>query len=314
MTQSKRILAGLASAAAAAFMLAGVASGQVPGDKRAAAVNGEAIMQSEVDAVIRLSQPPSPTPLSDAQKKDLQAGALNMLVEDMLMRQYLRKNAPAVAPAEVDKRMQDLAAQLAKDKQTLADFLKTTGQSEPQLRADISARIQWEQFINPRLTEQAVKQYYDTNKVFFDKVAVQASHVLLKVAPNATQQDRQIVFDRIQAIRQEILGGKIAFADAAKKYSDCPSKEHGGDIGVFPYKFSGISDPFVKAAYGMKVGDVSEVVVTEFGYHIIKVTNRSPGEASNFEKIKSEVKEVYAQEVYQYIIGEQRKVSKVEMP
>ncbi len=310
MTQSKRILAGLTAAA----VLAGVASGQVPGDKRAAAVNGEAIMQSEVEAVIRLSQPPSPTPLSDAQKKDLQAGAVNMLIEDMLMRQYLRKNAPAVAPAEVDKRMQDLAAQLAKDKQTLADFLKSTGQTETQLRADIAARVQWEQFINPRLTEQAVKQYYDTNKVFFDKIVVQASHVLLKVAPNATQQDRQIIFDRMQAIRQEITSSKISFADAAKKYSDCPSKEHGGDIGIFPYKFSGISEPFVKAAYALKVGDVSEVVATEFGYHIIKVTTRTPGEASNFEKIKAEVKEVYAQEVYQYIIGEQRKVSKIEVP
>jgi parvulin-like peptidyl-prolyl isomerase len=229
----------------------------------------------------------------------------------MLMRQYLRQQVPAANPQEVVKEMQDLVAALAKDKQTLPDFLKATGQSEAQLKNDIGARLQWKAFITPRLTDQVVKQYYDANKFFFDKVLVRASHVLLKVAPNASQNDRQLVYNRILQIRQDIMSGKIKLEDAAKQVSECPSKENGGDIGLFPYKFV-VSEPFAKAAFSMRIGEVSEVVPTEFGYHIIKVTDRTQGQPSDFNAIKLEVKEIYAQEIYQYIIGEQKKVAKIE--
>ena len=110
------------------------------------------------------------------------------------------------------------------------------------------------------------------------------------------------------------LTGDWGNEEAAKKYSECPvSKVKGGDIGPFPYKFA-VVEPFAKAAFSMKVGEISDVVATEFGYHIIKVAERSPGEASDFEKIKTEVKAIYAQEIYQSIITEQKRVAKIEMP
>ena len=187
-----------------------------------------------------------------------------------------------------------------------------SGQTEAQFRADIAARLQWKSFITPRLTDQVVKQYYDDNKVFFDKVLVRASHILLKVAPNATQNDKQLLYNRMVAIRQEIMTGKIQFQDAAKKYSECPSKDNGGDIGLFPYKFA-VAEPFARAAFSMKTGTISDVVATEFGYHIIKVTDRTNGQPSDFQQLKTEVKELYAQEVYQRIIADQRKTAKIEM-
>jgi parvulin-like peptidyl-prolyl isomerase len=291
--------------------VAGAVSAQAPADRRAAVVNGEAIMMSEVDAVIKATIQ-SPTPLSDAQRKEVQATAVNMLVEDMLMRQYLRKNAPPANAAEIDKEIKELAASLAKEKQTVAEFLKQTGQTEAQLKADIAARIQYKNFISPRLTEQACKKYYEDNKVFFDKVLVRASHILIKVAPSASQNDRQMVYNRIVEVRQQILDGKVQFQDAAKKYSDCPSKDSGGDIGLFPYKFA-VLEPFAKAAFAMKVGDISDVVATDFGFHIIKVTDRTQGQPTTYEAVKSEVKEIFGQDIYQMIINQQRRDARIEM-
>jgi parvulin-like peptidyl-prolyl isomerase len=302
-----KILAGLAGM----MILAGGAHAQVPAQKPAAIVNGEPISQAELSAVLKTTQPESTTPLTESQRKELQGNALNLLVEDMLMRQFLRKNAPVANPQEVEKEVQELVAALAKDKQSLQDFLKASGQTEIQLRGDIAARLQWKSYITPRLTDEAIKKYYIDNKIFFDKVLVRASHILLKVPANATPNDRQLVYNRMVAIRQEILAGKIQFQDAAKKYSDCPSKDNGGDIGLFPYKFA-VLEPFAKAAFSMKIGDMSDVVVTDFGYHIIKVTDRTNGQPSDFEKIKVEVKEIYAQEIYQYIVSEQRRNAKIE--
>lgn len=309
MQLSAKILASTAGL----LLLAGTAAAQ-PGGKAAALVNGEPVSLFEVEAVMKVAMGNSTTPMTAEQRKEAMATATNMLVEDLLMRQYLRKHAPQVPAAEIDKEMKDLVADLAKQKppQSLNDFLKEIGQTEAHLRNDMAARLQWRSFINPRLNDQAVKAYYDANKIFFDKVLVKASHILLSVPATASQNDRQMVFNRLVAIRQEILAGKIQFAEAAMKYSDCPSKKNGGDLGMFPRKFA-VLEPFAQTAFALKVGDLSEVIATEFGFHILLVTGRTEGQPSNFETIKSEVKEIYTQELYQQIITEQRRVSKIEM-
>jgi parvulin-like peptidyl-prolyl isomerase len=307
MKLSAQILAVLAGT----VLLTGTATAQ-PTNRTMATVNGEPITKKEVDAVIESSgMGKTPQPITKEQQKELEDNAVNLLIDDMLMRQYLRKNAPPPPAAEVDKEMHDLATELGKTQKTLADFLKQTGQTEQQLRSDMAARLQWRSFVDPRLTDAIVKKYYEDNKVFFDKVLVRASHVLLSVPATASQNDKQMIYNRIVAIRQEIMSGKLQFAEAAAKYSDCPSKKNGGDIGLFPYKFA-VLEPFARAAFSMKVGDVSEVVATDFGYHLIKVTDRTQGQPSTFEAIKSEVKEIYAQEIYQLIITDQRRTAKIE--
>jgi parvulin-like peptidyl-prolyl isomerase len=308
MHLSARIL----TAAAGLLLLAGPLVAQAPENKIAATVNGEAIGEHEVKAVLDFSMSKATQPVPAGQLKERRALAINMLVEDMLMRQYLRKNAPPTTPAAVDKEMQDLVADLAKEKKTLAEFLKETNQTEQQLRVDMAARLQWKAFTNKELSDEKVKQYYDANKVFFDKVLVRTSHVLLKVPENASQADKQMIFNRLQDIRKDILAGKIKFEDAASRYSDCSSKNNGGDIGLIPFKFL-VFEPFARAAFAMKVGEVSDVVVTEAGYHLIKVTDRTSGQPSNFEAIKNDVKETYSQEIYQAIILEQRRTAKIEI-
>jgi parvulin-like peptidyl-prolyl isomerase len=313
MTARTGVLGILASSALA--VLVAQAAGQAPAQpaKPAAVVNGEPIPAAEVDGVVAM-QPPAATPLPEAQKREMRHSALNMLVDDLLLRQFLRKNAPAVQPAEIDKEVADLRAALQKGTppMSLEEFLKQSAQSEAQLRADITSHLQWRAFVLPRLPEATVKGYYDANKFFFDKVFVRASHILLKIAPNAAPAERQAAVARLQAIRQEILAGKLDFAKAAQQYSDCPSKANGGDIGPFPYKFA-VLEPFAKAAFAMKVGDVSDVVATDFGLHLIKVTGREPGTSSDYEKIKDQVKEICAQEMRQTIIAEQRKVGRIEV-
>jgi len=313
-----RLLGILASSAVA--VLAGRLPAQAPpaqaapqaAPKPAAVVNGETIPMSEVEAVLAL-QPPTPTLMTEAQKRELRQNALNMLLEDRLLRQFLAKNAPAVQPADVEKEVVELREALKKEKppMTLEDFLKTSGQTEAQLRADIASHLQWRAYVLPRLPEPAVKNYYDANKVFFDKVFVRASHILIRLAPNATPADRQAAAQKLQAIRQEILAGKLKFEDAAKAYSDCPSKTNGGDIGPFPYKFA-VLEPFAKAAFAMKVGDISDIVATDFGLHLIKVTNRDNGTPSNFEQIKDQVREMCAQEMRGMIVAEQRRAGNIQ--
>lgn len=311
MTRPATIVARWASVVLLAGW-AGPAAAQAPAEKPAAVVNGEPIAAADVRAI--LEQRPSPVPLPEAEKRAMRQAALDMLVDDALMRQFLRKNAPPADPVAVNKEVGELQTALAAQKTNLAEFLTKGQQTEAQLRADIAARVQWKSYLTQRLPEANVKAYYDTNKPFFDKVLVTASHVLVKVAGNAPPADKQAALAKIQAIRQEIQAGKMKFEEAARKYSDCPSKDKGGDIGPFPYKFV-VVEPFARAAFGLPKGQMSDVVTTDFGLHLILVTNRTPGTASDYEAVKELVREVYAQELelYQNILAEQRKTARIEV-
>jgi peptidyl-prolyl cis-trans isomerase C len=173
--------------------------------------------------------------------------------------------------------------------------------------------LQWTGFVKDNLSEADVKRYYDENRDFFDQVSVKASHVVLRLAPNAPEGERQAARARLLALRQEIVSGKLDFAEAAKKNSQCPSAPNGGDLGYFPRKFA-VQEPFARAAFALKVGDVSDVVQTDYGLHIIKVTDRrKDGQPSSYDKIKEEVREIAAEELRHDILARQRKASQIDI-
>jgi peptidyl-prolyl cis-trans isomerase C len=286
---------------------------QGSGAKPAAVVNGEPISMTDLKQI--LDARPDPTPLTAEQQKAKTQVALEMLVDDLLMKQYLRKAVPQVDSAEYQKDVQELQEGLKKLNKSLPQFLKENGQSEQQLQAEIVARVQWRTLLRRECPEATVRKYYDENKYFFDKVIVRASHIMFKVGSDAKQEQRQLAAQKLQVIRQEILAGKIDFAVAAQKYSDCESsKKTGGDIGPFPYKFV-VYDSIARCAFAMKPGQISDVVHTDYGVHLIKVTDRSAGEPSNYETMRDMVREVWAQEneLGQRILAAQRKASAIEV-
>jgi parvulin-like peptidyl-prolyl isomerase len=284
-------------------------------DQVAATVNGEKILIGDVKKILD-QRPISVTP-TEEQKKQLRKAALDVLVEDVLMRQYLTKNVPQVSQADFNKEIQKLTDALKKESKTIDVFLKENGQTEEQLRRDIVAKLQWGTLLQRFCPDDKAKAYYDANKLFFDKVFVRASHVLVKLDAKATKEQRDQAAQKLRVFRQEILQGKVKFEDVAKKYSDCPSKEKGGDIGQFPYKFVVVPE-FARIAFSMKKGELSDVVTTEYGLHLILVTDRTAGEASTFEGLKETVREVWAQEddLYARTLAEQRTAGsvKVELP
>jgi peptidyl-prolyl cis-trans isomerase C len=285
-----------------------------PASKPAATVNGEIISLAEVDAAAFGNGPPPPQPLTEAQRRQLRLEVLGELIDDLLMSQFLRKNGPKVNPADVDKELQKLEARVKENKPgaTLQDFYRETGMTEAQVRANIMKMLQWRDYVTARMSEADLQRYYTENKVFFDKVTVQASHIVLRLPANAPEAERQAARQKLQELRQEILAGKIDFAEAAKKYSQCSSAPRGGDIGYFSRKWM-LEEPFAKAAFDLKVGEVSDVVQTEYGLHLIKVTDRKAGQPSEYEKMKDIVKDSYAEELRQSLLAQERKASRIEI-
>tara|TARA_R110002020_G_scaffold160234_2_gene344584 strand:+ start:1864 stop:3819 length:1956 start_codon:yes stop_codon:yes gene_type:complete len=118
-----------------------------------------------------------------------------------------------------------------------------------------------------KVTEELAKEAYERGK--FD---IAASHILIRVDYESVPQDTLAAYNKIKSIRERALKGED-FASLAGTYSEEPgAKERGGDLGYFSV-FTMVY-PFESAAYNTPVGEISEIVRTSFGYHIIKVKDR----------------------------------------
>ncbi|NLM12547.1 MAG: peptidylprolyl isomerase [Epulopiscium sp.] len=124
--------------------------------------------------------------------------------------------------------------------------------------------------------DEEVRAYFEANKAMFSQPkTVAASHILVDTEKEAMK------------ILDEINNG-LEFSDAARQYSRCPSKDSGGALGEFSQ--GKMVPEFEQAAFSMEVGEISQPIQTQFGYHIIKVDKINEAKESSFEDVKDEVK------------------------
>jgi peptidyl-prolyl cis-trans isomerase C len=304
---------GITTLLAAGAVLAGHVRAQAPAaaPKPVAVVNGTSISSAEVEAILKVQGPP-PAESTDAKRRQAQMFIVGNLIDDTLMQQFLTKSGYKVDAADVNKQVAELEEGLKKQGKTLQEFCKDTGQSEARLRTNAATYLQWTAYLKTHLTDADVKKFYEETHDFFDGTQVRVSHIMVKVAPTATEAERKDLHDRLLGLRQQIVAGKIDFADAAKKYSHSESAAGGGDLGFFQRK-GDVEEPFAKAAFKLDVGQISDVVQTEFGLHLIKLTEKKAGKPSDFEKIKDRVRDCCVFEMREAILVQQRKAAKIEI-
>jgi len=129
---------------------------------------------------------------------------------------------------------------------------------------------------NITITDEEIAEYYEKNKsTYKTQEMVRASHILVDSEEKANE------------ILEDITDG-LKFEDAAAKYSSCPSKTSGGDLGQFS---KGQMVPeFEKAAFSMRKGEISNPVKTQFGYHIIKLVDTISERDSSLDEVKEEIR------------------------
>ncbi len=294
-----------------AFVLATFALAQQPSANVAATVNGESITLAEVDVILKNTLPL--TPLTAAQKRQMRIEVLSDMVDDLLLRQFLRKNGPKVEPAEIDAQLKAFAEKLKQEGKSLADFYKETGQTESQVKESWTTAMQLTGYVKSNTTEEQLKAYFNANKDHFDRVEVKVRHVVLRAGKNATPVERAAAKEKLEAIRVELAAGKLDFATASKKHSHCPSGPTGGDIGTLYRKGGLVDEAFAKAAFALKPGELSGVVETDFGLHILQVTDRKPGTPSTYDKAATDVLDTYTDDFRAELIAKLRKQGQIQI-
>jgi peptidyl-prolyl cis-trans isomerase C len=139
------------------------------------------------------------------------------------------------------------------------------------------------------VTNEEIKAYYEANQHYFQaEGSVSARHILVETLEEANE------------IKKKIEDG-MNFEMAALQYSSCPSKEQGGNLGQFTR--GQMVPEFEKAAFELPVGEISEPVKTQFGYHLIKVEDKSESTVRSYEEVYPVIKRelINERESYRYM-------------
>jgi peptidyl-prolyl cis-trans isomerase C len=277
-----------------------------------AVVNGATITRAELDAVLKMSGP-SAVVQTEAQRKQRQMEVLSMLIDNLLMRQFLEKHTSPIAPAEVARRLAEMENGLKSQGKSLPEFCHDTNQTMDQLRASIVDHMRWSAYAQQHITEVVTARYHQDHKDFFDKVTVKASHIVLRVPPGTSAAEKQKAQQKLLEIRAKLLTDpKTDFAEMARLHSHDPQASKGGDLGWFPRKWV-FDESFSRATFALQPGQISNVVETDYGLHLIKVAERKPGEPSEYAKIKEAVREFCAEDVRQQILTRERKAATIRI-
>jgi peptidyl-prolyl cis-trans isomerase D len=136
-------------------------------------------------------------------------------------------------------------------------------------------------------TEKEIESYYEYNAdLFRHPKEVKARHILFKVGQDDTEEAKAKIKSRAEKVLEKARKGED-FAALAKKYSEGPSKSQGGDLGYF--KAGQMEAPFEEAAFALKKGEISDLVLTRFGYHIILVEDIKEAGITPLEKVRDDI-------------------------
>lgn len=293
----------------------------------AAKVNGQEIPEVAVWRALRQ--------FSKEEQEVARKEILSHLTENALIDQYLTALKIEVPAADVDKLITELKDELKKVQKDYAKELEQMMLTEAEFRAEVLAQMKWDKFLKDRASDAELKKMFDAAPSMFDGSMVRASHILL--TPGTDKKAQEEAAGKLRGIKKqcEDEAAKVVaalpatatpleketartkkvnelFAAYAKEYSTCPSKKEGGDLSFFP-RVGAMVEPFAKAAFEMKVGDISDVVATEFGYHLVLVTAKQPGKQPTFEQAKEAVRAVYAMRLRDAVIGQMKPNAKIEI-
>lgn len=316
------VLAGLMS-------LSLVACKQKDLNEAVADVNGTKITLGQYEFMLKMNKASVESTIGGAEgweKKD-QSGqtykdkyktlVLDQMINTELLAQNAEKEGIKVTDKEIQSSYNDLKTYVNSDEQ-IKKSAEDLGISDDFLKeqAKLSLLIQKSQekfYSEEKVSDSEMKKYYDEHIDEYKKDEVEASHILIKTTddqnkplPEAEQKKAK---EKAEKVLKEVKAGGD-FAELAKKYSQDPgSAEQGGSLGTFGKGM--MVKEFEDVAFGMEPGQVSNLVKTDFGYHIIKVTDRIK-ETTSFDEAKEGIKEEILKNKYGEKIAELQKKAKIE--
>jgi peptidyl-prolyl cis-trans isomerase C len=264
-------------------------------------VNGEDVKKDDLELAVHNMELQAGRPLPAEQRDEVYRGMLDQMIAFRLLKQETQRRQVTATDAELDQAMKQVRSQFPTDA-AFQDALKaqkiTLDELRKETRSNLLISKMLDQEITPQLTVKPseVSAFYEKNPDKFQQPeTIRASHVLIAVPQNADATTRQKAREKAEDVLKQAKAG-ADFAKLAQTYSNDASKNRGGDLGYFP---KGQMVPtFDAAAFALQQpGQLSGVVESPFGYHVIKLTDRKPAHTVPFGEVSSRIEQFLQQEM-----------------
>jgi parvulin-like peptidyl-prolyl isomerase len=240
----------------------------------------------------------------------VEAQALAQLIDRELVSKYLDRQKVSASPVEIDAAMKTIEDQAAGQAGGLKASLAGRGISLEEFQTQLAWDVRWAKYLTQAVTDADLHAYFDAHRADFDGTEVRVSHILLRPEASRSPAAVAAMEHKLATIRQEISSGQITFADAARRYSEGPSRRQGGDLGFIPRR-NRMVEAFSAAAFKLKKGEVSGPVITPYGLHLIECTDVKPGDKT-WEQVRNLLAPAIAKSIFERLANEMRSSVTVE--
>lgn len=236
--------------------------------------------------------------LSDTARSQIRRTVLDRLIEKKLTEQKIKELGIKVSDEEIRQAIDDVRKQNnITSQEALVAALAGQGLTFDQYRAQLQEQIEKLRLVSMEVrakvhvSETEMSDYYTTNRAkYTEDESYRARHIFFKTGEKATAEEITLSKTTALAVLKDAKGGKD-FAELAKKFSEDPAaRKDGGDLGSF--KKGDMQPELEKSILSLKPGEVSELVSTPIGFHIIKLEARVDGTTKPFESVKAEIEEI----------------------
>ena len=277
----------------------------VDSDAVVVTVNGQKITEKEVsdavDTMIEMQKKRMPPgmQLPDTMAQQIRKSVVDKKVDMILLNQKMKEKDLPVSDEQITQELQNIADQQGVTMEQIEADITQSGMTMEDVKDQLRYTLQIKTLMESEdpssvVAEADVKKFYDENPNYFEKPEqVRASHILIKFEPNATDEQKAAAKEKIEGLLKRARAGED-FAALAKEYTEDPgSKESGGEY-TFPR--GQMVKAFEDTAFGLEVGQISDAVETQYGYHIIKLSEKIPASKTPFEEVKAKITQFLTQQ------------------
>ncbi len=262
-------------------------------------VNGFPLTEVDFDRELTMNRQKIPLKLSTYQNSEMETTRqeiLDRLINFELLYQKSQQKGIVVSQSEVDQYLRELKSQF-KEQSKYAQYLDGMKFSEASAREYTHRELSVNRFINTIETEilpvgeDEKKQYYDNHhQRFREPEQIRINHIVLRMSQTATEQEQIEAIEKLSNIRDQVEKKEASFAELARTLSEDVTAENGGELGYF--KRGQLIKPFEDAAFSLEVGEISGVVITPYGYHLIMVTEKIPEKELTYTEVQNEISKI----------------------
>jgi peptidyl-prolyl cis-trans isomerase C len=255
-----------------------------------ARVNGEAISKADFDRAIAAIEARNGGPVPVGQRDQIFRNVLDQVIAYRVLVQETRARKLSIDDAEIDAQIKQIQAQFPSEeafKEMLASRKTTLEQMRADLRQDLIVQKMIENEVSAKsaVTPAQVTDFYAKNPDQFKQPErVRASHILIMVPKGADATAKTQARTKAEEILKDVKAGKDFAALATQHSQDPGSAQQGGDLGFF--QAGQMVGPFNDVAFALAPGSISDLVETEFGFHIIKVAEKQAPRAIPLEEVR----------------------------